>query len=87
MSKEELQAALQKAVSEKKALSLIVDPLREERDSIMREIAPLEEKAAAVAEKIKAHMPAMAEIDQRMSSIAKQLGHPRVGGVPRAFGR
>lgn len=87
MTKEELQAELQKAIADKRELSAIVDPLREARDAVVRRIAPLEAEAAQYAEKIKAHMPAMALIDQRMSALAKQLGHPRVGGLPELFGR
>lgn len=87
MSREELQAALVATNAAKQKLSAVVDPLRAERDATVAEMHPLQVKANDLAERIKGHMPAMAEIDQRLSAIAKALGHARVGGLPKPFVR
>ena len=87
MSREELQKALVVTNAAKAELSAVVDPLRAERDATIAQMHPLQVKANDLAEKIKGHMPAMAEIDQRLSAIAKALGHARVGGLPKLFGR
>lgn len=86
-AREELQAALDAALAEKAKLAEIVTPLREKRDALMAQLAPIEAEAAKIAEQIKAHMPAMSVIDKKVSAAAKALGHPRVGGKPRLIGR
>lgn len=85
MSLGALKAELEALIRQKAQMNAIVDPLRAERDAVVAQIAPLEAQAAQIADKIKSHMPRMAEIDQRMSAVAKQLGHPRVGGLPERF--
>lgn len=87
MTRQELQAELEKARMEKVAMNAIVDPLRAERDALIAQMQPLESRAAGLADKINGYMPRMAEIDRRMSALARQLGHPRVGGLPEPFGR
>lgn len=87
MSRELAQAAFDKALREKEALNAIVSPLREARDKVIADMHPLEVRASELAERIKSHMPAMAEIDKRLAAAARELGHPSVGGVPQAFGR
>ena len=87
MSREQLQAALLETNAAKQKMNAVVDPLRAERDAAIAQMHPLQVKANDLAERIKGHMPAMAEIDQRLSAIAKALGHPRVGGLPKPFGR
>ena len=87
MSRDELVAALMATNAAKQKLSAVVDPLRAERDATIAAMHPLQTKANDLAEKIKGHMPAMAEIDQRLSAIAKALGHARVGGLPTPFAR
>ena len=86
MNQESLKAELAALTRQKAAMSALVDPLRAERDAVVAQIAPLEAKAAQIADKIKVHLPRMAQIDQRMSEIAKKLGHPRVGGLPERLG-
>lgn len=87
MSREQLQAALVDANAAKQKMNAVVDPLRAERDATIAAMHPLQVKANELAERIKGHMPAMAEIDQRLSAIAAALGHARVGGLPKPFVR
>lgn len=87
MTRDEAKAVLEQASAEKARLNALVDPLRAERDAIVAQMHPLQAKADEIAEKIKRHMPRMAEIDASLSAAAKALGHPRVGGLPELFRR
>lgn len=87
MTREQLNAEFQKALAEKEALSAVVDPLRVRRDAVVARMQPLEQEAREIAEQIKGHLPRLAEVDQRLSRLARALGHPRVGGVPNSFRR
>lgn len=64
--------------AEKAELDKVVNPLREARDQIVAEMAPLEARARDLATKIREHMPRMGELDRQISGLARAMGGARM---------
>lgn len=61
--------------AEREELRKLSEPFRARRDAIAQEIAPLQEEMADLAHHIHAiELPRLAQIDQRLSELAKLMG-------------
>lgn len=70
----ELWAQFEKLQAEKAKLDAVVAPLRDKRDAVVAEMAPLEAKARELAKEIKQHLPRLGELDQQLAALARAMG-------------
>lgn len=79
----ELEALVDKLKAEKDDLFKKTSDLRQSRETLLKQIQPLEVKLRDVDSKIKAiERPRMAEIDQQLGMLAKAMGGKSVGAGP-----
>lgn len=69
-----LWAQFQELRAQKAKLEETVNPLREARDAVVAQMAPLEARARELANQLKQHMPALGELDRQISALAKAMG-------------
>jgi peptidoglycan hydrolase CwlO-like protein len=71
----ELHAAAEKLEAEKAKLVAASAPLRTERDALVQEIQPTENKIRELNEKIEAiERPRMGELDNQLGGLARAMG-------------
>lgn len=78
----EIEAAFNKLMAEKEAVRAQSAPLHAKRAEILAQIAPLEAQERAIIAQIKAiERPRLAEIDEKLSAMARATGGKTLSGA------
>lgn len=69
-----LWAQFEKLQAEKAELEKAVAPLREQRDAVETQMAPLVAKSRDLAKQIRTHAPKLGELDRQIAALARAMG-------------